>query len=243
VNRRSTGAHTARRAFTLVEAMAVVVIVGILASLALVGYRRYVTSAKTGEAVQMLGSIKSAQEAFKSETFRYMDVSDSLEGVYPQGGLSDVGTSSYAWQGGTPATAEQNFDTLGVTASSPVRYGYDCVAGPSAEEIPNLPSYAATETPDWHAPGGWWSVAVAVGDLDGDGSHAVFATSSLTAAIFSHQETEEPKASPPAKVTAQAEGHLLVLETRSVKEGWPDKPVALSAASSPHRLGFEAKRP
>jgi hypothetical protein len=32
-------------------------------------------------------------------------------------------------------------------------------------------------------------------------------------------------------------------KTRSVKQGRPDKVVALSATSSPHGLGFEAKRP
>src|SRR6187455_784174 len=78
-----------QRGVTLIELVIVVAMVGILATLATVGYRRYLSSAKTGEATAMIGSIKSAQEAFKSETFRYLDVSlGDLDVPYPQGALS-----------------------------------------------------------------------------------------------------------------------------------------------------------
>ncbi len=170
--------------------MAVVVIIGILATIAVVGYRRYIASAKTGEAIHMLGSIKSAQEAFRAETFRYMNVSGELSNLYPQGSITQIGKTKWAWEEATPSSIGENFQTLGVSSPNPVMYGYSCVAGGASGGMPQL-YQAAEATPDWpETPGGPWYVAEAIGDLDGDGVYGVYATSSLTAAIFSQNDDE-----------------------------------------------------
>lgn len=171
-----------QRGVTLIELVIVVAMVGILATLATVGYRRYLSSAKTGEATALIGSIKSAQEAFKSETFRYLDVSQGdLEVPYPQGAASGIGEHKYAWAEGTPVYARKNFKTLGVASTAPVLYGYSSVAGLASDSIPDLPS--DFDTPDWSAPGGPWYLVVAMGDLDGDGTLSGYAASSMTAQI------------------------------------------------------------
>jgi type IV pilus assembly protein PilA len=177
----------ARRAVTLIELVIVVAMVGVLAALASVGYSRYIRSAKTAEATQMLGAIKSGQEAFKSETFRYLDVSADLKTPYPQGDRA-VGTSKYAWEGGLPASARTNFESLGVTSTAPVQYGYASVAGAASEELPTLP--LDFTTPTWPDPGGPWYIAVAWADLDGDEAMGGYVTSSLSAAIISTHEGE-----------------------------------------------------
>lgn len=176
---------TRARGVTLIELVIVVAMVGVLAALATVGYRRYISSAKTGEATQMLGNIKAAQEAFKAETFRYLDVSPDLETFYPQDDR-EIGTDKYAWEGGKPSSVGTNFQTLGVNSTGPVLFGYACVAGGASAGLPSLP--LGFTTPVWPDPGGPWYVAVAKGNVDGDEVVSGFFTSSLHAEIISIHE-------------------------------------------------------
>src|SRR5688572_10733767 len=99
------------RGFTLVELMIVVVIVCVLAVIGIYGVRKYIFSSKTGEAVQMIGSIKAAQEAFKDETFAYLDVTGTLTSYYPSN--AKPGQNKVAWGGAGPGLA--NWNALGVS--------------------------------------------------------------------------------------------------------------------------------
>ena len=87
---------TARsRGFTLIELMIVVAIVGILATLAVVGYRKLVQTSHVSEATGMVQNIRVAQEGYHSETQQYANVSSSLTDLLPTGSPSYQGATAW----------------------------------------------------------------------------------------------------------------------------------------------------
>jgi prepilin-type N-terminal cleavage/methylation domain-containing protein len=62
-----------RRGFTLIELLIVVGIVGILSSLAIGGYNRFIIKTKRSEVVSNLDAIYKAETAYFSESNRYSD--------------------------------------------------------------------------------------------------------------------------------------------------------------------------
>ena len=187
---RSSRART--RGFTLVELMAVVAIVAILATLSVYGVRRYILAAKSSEATEMIGAIKTAQEQYRAETFAYKDISGvgQLNGYgtfYPS--TTVLRRKKMAWGGGAATDPIANgWRELGVAAAAPVMYIYGCAAGPGSTPpappgitIGNYPT-AATGQP--------WYLIKAVGDLDGDGTEGTWVGTSITAEIF-HDKQEE----------------------------------------------------
>src|SRR5690349_1107191 len=88
--RRLAKAHCSRRlcrrsarAFTLVELLVVVAIVGVLSTIGITLFREHVHSGRAVEAFGMIQSIAAAQERWRSESQRYLDVSTSLTSYYP----------------------------------------------------------------------------------------------------------------------------------------------------------------
>ncbi len=183
--------------YTLVELMAVVFIVGVLAVIATYGVRRYIQSTKSTEAVHMIGAIKAAQEAWRDETFQYLDASvSSFDSIYPQGEVGKVGKKKYSWQQTGDGVAA-NWRLLNVTSGQAVQYGYSCVAGTGASADAAWNAVTATnlllETvslDDLTKPTEPWYVVRAIGDLDEDGEYSTFVSMSFTSQIFSEREDE-----------------------------------------------------
>lgn len=179
------------RGFTLVELMAVVAIVGILATLAVYGVRKYIQSAKASEAIQMIGAIKTAQEAYKSETFGYLDVSGShtlsgTTGFYP---TATPSSKAYGW-GSLTSEQGKAFRTLGVQADAPVRFAYGCAAGDGSNPIPGHGTSQVIANWPSESGGVPWYVARAVGDLDDDGDQSIYTSGSFTGQIIIDKEGE-----------------------------------------------------
>jgi prepilin-type N-terminal cleavage/methylation domain-containing protein len=177
------------RGFTLVELAIVVVIIGIMATLAIFGVSKYIRRSKTAEAVHMIGAIKAGQEAFFDETFRYYDVSQGDMGnLYPSTGDWD---EKIQWGGGNAQLAER-WRTIGIEPEAPVQFRYSCVAGlpdsmPTDALIGDEVTYnlAALSGSPRH-----WYLVKAVADLDGNGIRSVFVGSSFTNEIFSQNPGE-----------------------------------------------------
>lgn len=186
-----------QRGFTLIELMIVVVIVGVLATLATYSVNNYLQTTKTAEAREVVGSIMAAQEAFFDETSRYLDVTGGVtdNDFYPDATFkgttvvqwgSDDGCTGVDFGGGaTPPTCAANFRTLGVFVNTPVRFRYASTVF-AANAAPPLPStYVSGYNPDGvkgRRPG---YVVVALSDLDGDGGErSAVVGSSLQAQIY-----------------------------------------------------------
>jgi type IV pilus assembly protein PilA len=150
------------RGFTLVELMIVVAIVGVLATLAVVGYRKLVQSSHVSEATGMVQNIRVAQEGYHSETQQYANVSTSLTSYYPAAPAYGIFT---VWGAACGNCNAVSWSALPVHVDGPVTFGYATVAGGAGAAIPAAPNVAvnpfpANVTTDWY-------VVAADGDLDG----------------------------------------------------------------------------
>lgn len=174
--------------FTLVEMMLVVVLASVLAVLGVYGVRKYIFSARSTEAIVMLGEIKKMQEAYMEETFTYLDVSANLNAYYPMDAGETPGEAKWSWDNpGHPDYA--GWQQLNVSTNQPVAYGYVTVAGGPADVVPQPGQITQVMNfPD--PPGRWWYLVKAVADMDGNGVYSAYVGSSFTAEIYGENEGE-----------------------------------------------------
>ncbi len=179
--------RTIKRGFTLIELMIVVVIIGVLATMATVGYRKYINSAKTAEAREVIGSIAAAQEAYKDDTFRYLNVTGDAESYYPADDTTS-GRVMVMWGGvtGCGQVCLDNFNTLGVKMTSPARFRYASTAALTGA-IAGGGHAAFYAIDDPKRP---WYIVKAVSDLDGNGTFSVFIKSSENTEIIAQTVTD-----------------------------------------------------
>jgi len=177
--------HRARpRAFTLIELMIVVAIVGVLAALAILGVRRYLASSKTAEAKMSVGAI-AHNAAVQYE--RERDISEMLlaGGVSAQSthllcssaapvpaALNQVQGRKYqpSTAPGTDfmhGSAIASWQCLGFSITQPIyfQYHYQVGGGYLSQAVPGAPVPSGAEAFE----------AAARGDLDGDGAPSLFA--------------------------------------------------------------------
>lgn len=175
----------ARRGFTLVELMSVVVIVSILATAGVVIMRRYVFSSKAVEALSMIQSIRAAQERWRSENQSYLDVSGAIDAWYPMEG-GQPSSKYYGWGGGSSAMALR-WRLLNVTSPGNVQFGYATTAGEAFTPVTPL---TVKNAPVWPTANGPWYVIQAKGDADDNGVFSMYAASSFNGEVYTENEGE-----------------------------------------------------
>ena len=122
-----------RRAFTLIELMTVVVIVGVLAAVSLVGYRRIITASKITEAVNMVQTIRIAQEEFRGETGHFADI--GIDARCPVLSSQPPLPHKSAWNANCVGSAGRPWALLPVHPDGPVMYSYGTSAGVAGEAV------------------------------------------------------------------------------------------------------------
>ncbi len=180
-----------RRGFTLIEAMIVVVVVGVLAVLAVAAYRKWVLTAYLTEAQDMVKSIRAAQESFRSENGGYVSVSTGLGPGhdYPS---QNPGHFKTAWGGTCAGCVDTNkgWTALNVSASAPVLFGYSSIAdntNPPGSSVKLTVNGTALDLSNMTAP---WYVVEADGDENGNGVYCNVYGLSATNKVYVNNEGE-----------------------------------------------------
>jgi prepilin-type N-terminal cleavage/methylation domain-containing protein len=116
------------RGFTLVELMIVVVVLGILASLAMVGYRRYVAKARSTEAVAMLAEISSKEQLYFLEFAQYLPLVNSGSITPPAAsGAAVTETASQFYPSDPSVSSFDSVRTATVVGTLPLSWTYAAI--------------------------------------------------------------------------------------------------------------------
>lgn len=192
--RENMGTNTTRattrrqRGFTLIELLVVVAMIGIMASIAIVGYQKYLHGARTGDAKAVMSSIRVAQESVRAETLSYLNCGAAW---YPNAG-GPTGNKFHFHNPGYGAAYNACWRPLNVITDSPTRFTYAtqavapgaAVPGPVNAALwtswPNLPMNAVEPT----------YVIEAAGDNNADGVWSNLMTTSYNGEIYVEDEYE-----------------------------------------------------
>lgn len=180
-----------QRGYTLAELMIVVAIIGVMAALAIAGYRKYLNAAQAGEAKAMIQGIRAGEESYKSEMLVYLNVSGTLTNYFPHDPTVSKNDEKWSWvQSGdvrytNPVTGWQ---LLNVAAGGPVRFGYAVVAGVGPTAPPAAVGFATP--PVWPAinAGIPWYVIQAANQRTSSGKVVLFISSSLSGEIYGEND-------------------------------------------------------
>jgi prepilin-type N-terminal cleavage/methylation domain-containing protein len=179
--------------FTLIELMIVVVIVGVLSLLAVIGYKKWVSSSRLSEAYDMVNAIRSAEESFKAENGTYYDVSAGLAAgnTYPAAhpGPFKTGwgaTCTNCWTP-TSGTTMHTWAALTVEPKGPVMFGYAVITDALGAAPSLTVNGTAVNVSTLTAP---WYIVSAVGDTDGNGVYVTVYGFSSTNQLMVNNEGE-----------------------------------------------------
>ncbi len=114
------------RGFTLVELMMVVVLLGVLATVAVFSYKGYMRRARLAEGVAFLMDVKLKQETYFTTYSQYVDSGTTVNDFYPTDANFQPDKIPVSWGWDCSASglsmAEQAFCALGLNPAAPETY-------------------------------------------------------------------------------------------------------------------------
>jgi type IV pilus assembly protein PilA len=158
-----------KRAFSLVELMIVVAIIGVLSTLAIQGVRRYLANAKSAEARNALGSMaRNAVDQYEKEKFDTTGVL-AAGGTQASGAKSFCGTATATVPAGIASVKGQKYQSNPTEwEAGSITAGWKCLKFSVDSPQAYMYGYTGTTVID----GAF--TASAKGDLDGDGTASTF---------------------------------------------------------------------
>ena len=167
--------YRTQRGMTLIEMMVVVVILSILTTLGITGYKKLVYQARNAEAYQFLGAVRAAQNTYYQAFGQYAGGDNWAEwplGPYAVESRVDWGEVAQdpVWQ------------ALGARPEGPVWFKYRVRASDDPAQAP-----ANVFRP---RPSGPWFQAQARGDFNGDGTTSLFEITSIRSEVYTSNLNE-----------------------------------------------------
>ncbi len=139
---REGGVRMRQRGFTLVELMIVVAIIGVLAVVAVSGYRKYSDKARASEVYAMFGEIRAKQEAYRAEFSSYCNTSTSCATMANEDTVFPALLAANEPKAKPITGAPVGWTALGISPGKSELYcGYVAVAG-----FPNAASFGTAGT-------------------------------------------------------------------------------------------------
>ena len=166
---KSQGLH-GQRGFTLVELLAVIAIVGVLAGLAVTGFQTMIRRSKDEDTKQALLGVAAAINAYYARTQGYLNCSTSGTSFYPMapsdkkhGFRNSTNPDHLCW------------DYYGIDIT-PTHMSFTVQAGTAGQ---NPPQPLKLKNLTWPTPKGPWFVLVGATDHDVDGTLGLHVVSSF----------------------------------------------------------------
>lgn len=136
--------RAAQRGFSLVELMAVVLIIGILATLGIAILSKRARESNVTNAIVVVKAIGVAQELYRAQHHVYLNVSSSNSAWYPSATIRANQRASF-WRAGTDDETKA-WRRLAPDVREPVQFGFLANAGlPSNSEATAPSSFLATD--------------------------------------------------------------------------------------------------